>query len=294
MATKKAGSTAKKTSKKPSVATKPSTTAKSNVTTVKAVEATTPAKKVSRMPRFGTFGGERSSYLLGALVAEFVGTFILASVVMITNGEPLYIGFTLVAIVLAVGTLSGAHVNPLVTVGAWVTRKMTALRALGYIAAQVLGAALALTVLSVFVGAAPAQNPSDAMFGQAATVSLFQVAPLTESAHWYVFFAELLGATLFAFAVSSARRDGVDRVAKAFGIGFGLFVAALIASVAAKNAGANAILNPAIAFFVGAVSDWSNINWFAFAAYGVAPLIGGVLGFALQDALHAAQNKKDV
>jgi glycerol uptake facilitator-like aquaporin len=41
-------------------------------------------------------------------------------------------------------------------------------------------------------------------------------------------------------------------------------------------------LNPAIALAASAV-DFSKIDWFAVAAYVVAPIIGGIVGFALRD-----------
>ena len=105
---------------------------------------------------------------------------------------------------------------------------------------------------------------------------------MSDKNHWYAFFAELLGATIFAFAFASALREKVDRVARALTIGFGLFVGALVAGVAASYVAANVVLNPAIALSASAV-DWSSVDWFAVAAYLVAPLIGGIIGFALRD-----------
>lgn len=288
MATKKVGSTAKKTSKKSTVS-KPSTTTTTKVSTVRAVE-TKPAV-VTAAPRRNT---NARTALVAALIGEFIGTFVLTSAYIITKGEPLYLGFTLIAIVLMVATLSGAHVNPLLTVGAWVTRKINSLRALGYIVAQILGAVAALGLLTAFIGGAPQQDASSqaAMLGQASTPELFKIPALVAGKEGYVFFAELVGATLFAFAVATAAREGRDRVARAFGIGFGLFIAALFAGVAASYVSANAVINPAIALTVGAI-EWSKLNFLAVATYLIAPLIGGVLGFALSDTLHNARAKDE-
>ncbi len=276
MATKKAGSTGKKTtkSKVQSAPAKPTTTTK--VTTVKAVAAEAPTTS-SRLKGNRTF-------VASALIAEFIGTFLLTVAFIGTKGDPLYLGFVLAGIVLIVGTLSGAHINPAVTIGAWVTRKITGLRALGYVIAQVLGAILALVTLSIFIGAAPQPDAQSAMLGQSATPELFKVAALTDKNHWFVFFAELIGATIFAFAVASARRETLDRVAKAFTIGFGLLIAGVFTTIVTGYASASGIFNPAIALTVGAV-DWGKLDWFALAAYLVAPLIGGVVGFALRDVL---------
>ena len=46
---------------------------------------------------------------LGALLGEAVGTFLLAAVVIATQGQPIFILFALAAIVLTVGNLSGAR-----------------------------------------------------------------------------------------------------------------------------------------------------------------------------------------
>jgi len=289
MATKKVGATAKKTSKKSTVS-KPSTTTTTRVSTVRAVE-TKPA--VVTAPRRSS---NAQTALVAALIGEFIGTFVLTSAFIITKGEPLYLGFTLVAIVLMIATLSGAHVNPLLTVGAWVTRKINSLRAIGYIVAQILGAVAAFGLLTAFIGGAPQQDASSqaAMLGgQSSTPELFKIGALTAGKEWYVFFSELVGATLFAFAVATAAREGRDRVARAFGIGFGLFVAALLAGVAASYVSGHAVINPAIALTVGAI-DWAKLNFLAVAVYLVAPLFGGVIGFAMSDALHNARAKDEV
>ena len=285
MATKKAGSTAKKTTKKSAVS-KPSTTT-TKVTTVKAVEAETPDRTTTARPRLG---GSKV-FVASALIGEFIGTFLLTVIFMGTKGDPLYVGFGLAAIVLIVGALSGAHVNPAVTVGAWVTRKITSLRALGYIVAQVLGATLAFTTLNLFISAVPQADPqAAAMMGQSAP-QLFQAADLTDKNHWYIFFIELIAATIFTFAVASARRELTDRTAKALTIGLGLMVAGVFATITANFVQATAAFNPAVALAIQAV-DWTKIDWMTIAAYLVAPLLGGVLGFGLREVLSAGESKK--
>lgn len=270
MATKKAGS-AKKTTRSKS---QPAKTTKTTVTTVKAVET---AKTVNPTSRFSTVKA-------ASLIGEFIGTFVLASAFLITRGEPLYMGFVLIALVLIVGTLSGAHLNPILTIGAWVTRKLGNLRAIGYLIAQFLGAGAAFVLLSTYIGgvASEAQN----VMTQAPSV--FELKPLTEANHWYVFFAELLGAAIFAFAVAGAFREKTDRVAKAITVGFGLFVAALVAGTVAGYVSGQVALNPALALAASAI-DWAKIDWFAVAVYLAAPVIGGILGFVLRDVVETKE-----
>lgn len=296
MATRKAGSTAKKkttTTKVRSTTTaKPSTT---KVTTVKAtptpvVEA--PAKKVSAVasstaPR-ARFGNR--TFIASALIGEFIGTFLLTIAFMGAKGDPLYLGFALAGIVLIIGTLSGAHVNPAVTVGAWVTRKISSLRALGYIVAQVLGATLAFAALNMFLNSV--QQPdaqSAAMLGQS-TPQLFKIAEITGKNEWAVFFIEVIAAAIFTFAVAGARQIVNDRTAKALTIGLGILVAGVFATIAAGYVQANSVFNPAIALAVQAI-DWSKISVMAIAAYLIAPLLGGVIGFGLRDLLSSTEKK---
>ena len=271
MATKNAAASAKKkaTVKKPLTSTK--------VTTVKAVESpSTRSVATTKKSRFNLPLG-------AAMIAEFIGTFLLASVALLTQGNPLYVGFALVGIVLAIGALSGSHVNPLVTVGAWATRRITGMRALAYLVAQVLGGLAALGIMSAFIGGAPKVAADAAMYGQQAS-TLFEVAKLVDGKEWYLFFAELLGASVLGFAVANALREKKERIAAAFTVGFGLFSALVIASVAAGYVGGNAVVNPAIALTLTAI-DWSDFKLWSVAIYVVAPLIGGVAGFFLYDVL---------
>lgn len=284
MATKKAASAKKST---PTAAKQ----TKTKVTTVKAVAAdATPKAPAALKSKRNVLQGR--SVILGAFIAEFIGTFILASVAVHSQGQPLYVGFALIAIVLTIGTLSGSHVNPLVTVGAWATRKITGLRAIGYIVAQVLGALLAFVVASAYTNAAPEVSQQAQMLGQS-SVKLFEANPIPTGKEFYIFFAEMLGAAIFALAVSSAIREKRNRAAQALTVGLGLFVALVIAGVSASYIGGTAVVNPAIAFTVQAVS-FSSSNWlWPVLIYIVSPLIGGTIGFFLYDILRGESDGGD-
>ncbi len=284
MATKKTAS-----AKKSSPTTAKQT--KTKVTTVKAVAADATPKVPSRkLQSKGLLQGR--SVILGAFIAEFIGTFILASVAVHSQGQPLYVGFALIAIVLTVGTLSGSHVNPLVTVGAWATRKITGLRALGYVISQVLGGLLAYVVASAYANAAPEVTQQAQMLGQQ-SVALFAANPVPDGKEFYIFFAELLGATIFGLAVSSAIREKRNRAAQALTFGLGLFVALVISGVAASYIGGSSVLNPAIAFTLQAVSFNSSDWLWPVLIYIVSPLIGGTIGFFLYDVLRGESDGGD-
>ncbi|MBC7943630.1 aquaporin [Candidatus Saccharibacteria bacterium] len=220
---------------------------------------------------------------VGALVAEFVGTFLLASTIITGQGQPIIILFAFAGIALLVGALSGAHLNPAISIAAWATRRVTGLRALGYIGAQFLGAGLAFAVLNAFVGGAAPVDAQAQAFGQQAAASLFHATALPAGKEWYIFFAELLGTTILGFALANALRERKDRVASALTGGLGIFVALLVAASAAAYVGGSAILNPAAALSLQALK-W---ELWPLAVYVLAPVIGGIVGFILNDVLQA-------
>ena len=97
--------------------------------------------------------------------AEFVGTFVLvfascgaaviAGEVIGFVGVSLAFGLSLMAMVYAVGPISGCHLNPAVTLGIILCKKMDAKYAGGYMLAQVLGAIVAAALLLAIVKGAP-------------------------------------------------------------------------------------------------------------------------------------------
>lgn len=269
MATKKAASTKQgaRASKRSIVVTPE--------TTVKTVSATTEKQ---------SFGSHvetalQTPALWRALAAEFIGTFLLAAVVIAGQGQPIFMLFALVGIVLFIGAISGSHVNPAITIGAWATRRIGWLRAIGYLFAQFLGAAVAFFTLQAFIGGAPAVSEAQQAYGQTAP-TLFQAIDLSTVAgrEWYVFFSELLGTAILGFAIAKASRIK-DGLTAAFTAGFGLFVGLMIAVTVAGFVSASAVINPAVALALQAYAP----NGWTYVVYALAPVIGGVLGFVLHD-----------
>lgn len=293
MATKKTATTTKKSARK-SAPTSGQTVTK--VTTVKANDdkkrSTTPvsannssAAAVSDRPRRFNFGTVRQPVLTSA-VTEFIGTFILAAVVLAVSGQSLFVMFALVAIILMVGSVNGAHLNPAFTIAAFVTKRTSGKRAIAYVVAQVLGALLALVVMSGFVGAAPQVSQQAAAYGQAAP-QLFKAAEIVGGKEWIILVAELLGTTIFAFAVAAALR--AQRITQAALYASGLYVAALVAGTGAAFAlgaqqsqvGVGVIMNPALAASLQALK----FEVWPLVIYIVTPIVGAIIGFALSDLL---------
>ena len=206
---------------------------------------------------------------IGAVLAEFVGTFMFAGVVLAASGQPIIILFALAAIVLTVGHLSGSHVNPAITVAAWINRQITATRMGAYVVAQVLGAMLAYVVLNWFLKGTV--DPAAATLGQA--TELFKVAPLTEGKEWNAFWAEMLGAAVFGFGCASFLTGARRGYAAAYVVAGSLFVGLVLA-------GKTAILNPAVAVAVGGIDFTKAVLW-PLGVWALAPIVGAAVGMYL-------------
>lgn len=99
------------------------------------------------------------------IFAEFIGTFWLVlggcgSALLSANfpnigiglvGVSLAFGLTVLTIAYSLGHISGAHLNPAVTIGLWVAGKFNRNEVLQYIFSQISGAILAAAVLFVIV-----------------------------------------------------------------------------------------------------------------------------------------------
>ncbi len=84
-----------------------------------------------------------------ALIAEFIGTFALVISIFVSGGNALVIGATLAFIVFAANTISGANVNPAVSLAAWLQGSMTTLELAKYAAVQLAGGAAASYVYNL-------------------------------------------------------------------------------------------------------------------------------------------------
>ena len=95
-----------------------------------------------------------------ALTAEFVGTFALIFIGAGAGaigagglvGVALAHGLVLMAVAAAYGPISGAHINPAVTIALWFGRQIKAAEAVGYIVVQVLGGIAGAFVLRFVLG----------------------------------------------------------------------------------------------------------------------------------------------
>jgi aquaporin Z len=95
--------------------------------------------------------------LFGTFVLVFggVGSAVLAGEGIGTLGISLAFGLSLLAMVYVIGPTSGCHINPAVTLGLYMARRMEGKDVPGYMIAQILGAILAAAVLLLIARGAP-------------------------------------------------------------------------------------------------------------------------------------------
>jgi MIP family channel proteins len=167
-----------------------------------------------------------------AYIAEFVGTFFLVLAIcgVVSAGAPhgvtitdlgLVHTFALLVMVYAIGSISGAHVNPAVTIALTAVRKISGRDAGIYIACQLAGGVCAGLLVKAFFSArgglvnfgAPALSP-DFLHGGSV---------------WLGFVAEALGAfalmwAVMGTAVNPAAPKGVAGIAIGGALGFAVMI----------------------------------------------------------------------
>lgn len=151
------------------------------------------------------------------LLVEFIGTFFLVLVVSLSR-SPIAIGFILMAMVYMGGYISGAHYNPAVTLGLWVSKKIRTNEALKYVAAQLLGGFVAAGVYAAikqdFFLPAPGGGVSwmsafvvEALF-TFALVSVVHHVAATEKTKGNDYYGLAIGMTLLAAAIAGGPVSG--------------------------------------------------------------------------------------
>lgn len=209
------------------------------------------------------------------LVAEALGTFGLvfigAAVVVVNGGFPnsgigllgiaLAHALVLSIMVTATMTISGGHLNPAVTVGLLIARRIAPPYAAAYIVTQLVSACAAALLVKLLL---PAGAVRGALLGVpviASSVSLSQAIGLELVLTFF------LVSAVFGTAVSpDAPRVG------GFGIGLVLLFDILVGGPLT-----GAAMNPARAFGPALVQG----QWVGHGVYWIGPLLGGILAAVL-------------
>ncbi len=231
----------------------------------------------------GVLGSPTPLNMVRAGVAEMVGTFFLvlvgtATATAATIGKStagaapnslavaLSFGLILVAIVAAIGQVSGAHVNPAVTLGLAVTKHFPWRYVPAYLAAQFAGAIIAALAVWAAYGS------------QARKVSaLGAPKPVGQSTSLEGFLTEALIAFILVFVVLAVATDPrVPAGSAALAIGFALAAGVLLGGPVSGGAG-----NPARALGPDIVS----LKFANLLAYLIGPCVGGIIGALLYQAV---------
>ena len=214
MATKKAASTTKtkKTTTRAKSTAGKSTSATTKVTRVSAKAA--PSRNVATGTGAAT-ASRLDNNTVNIVLAEIIGTFVLTMVALLTfqSVMPLYIGLTLVLLVLTLGAVSGSHVNPAVTFGLWSAGKLRTLLVPFYWGAQFIGAIAAFFLVNTM-----------------ANKSLGLSFDNFNEVNWNIFGVEAVGTAVFLLGVTAVvSRADLSAAAKGLGVGLSLMAGLLVA-----------------------------------------------------------------
>lgn len=220
--------------------------------------------------------------VLGTAMLVFIGVGSVPATLIVNGKAPftfadlgmisLAFATVVIAMIYAIGHISGCQINPAVTLALAATKKMPWRDVPGYIAAQVLGAVLgALAIIGV-------------LGHQAVTVGLGIANYGPQVSAGQAFLAEAVGTAILAFVVFGA----IDRrSAGGFaGLAIGLAVFAIIMVVAPAT---SASINPARTIgpmLVGQVFN-GTVHWNQLPVYLIAEVVGAVAAGFLYVALNA-------
>nr|QKE23134.1 aquaporin 14 [Stylephorus chordatus] len=204
-----------------------------------------------------------------AMLAELVGTLVLVSTMLGASmpgpgeapGGPLYPALAIAAVVVALrhcfGEISGAQVNPAVTLSLLATRKIDLLRALVYIGAQCLGAFLAAGALYL---ALPRKSTAD-VFVNRVPIDVNAAQALS---------MEVLCTFQMVFTIFSVEEQRRNESTEPGNLGIGLSHTAGV-MIGARFSGAG--MNPARALGPAIITGFWENHW----VYWIGPVAGGVL-----------------
>ncbi|HNR25221.1 MAG TPA: MIP/aquaporin family protein [Methanobacteriaceae archaeon] len=177
-------------------------------------------------------------------------------------------GFAIMASIYALGSISGCHINPAVTIGLWAVKKFPSQDVLPYIIAQLIGASLASLTLVMALGM------------DAVTIGgLGATAPFPGVGYWQAIVVEAIGTFILVLTIMGVAVD--RRATPGFaGLAIGLTVAGVITTVGNIT---GASLNPARTFgpYLGDMLLGGSNLWNYFPIYVVGPIVGAVVAALL-------------
>ena len=178
------------------------------------------------------------------------------------------------AVIYALGRVSGAHINPAVTIALWATKRFPSQDAIGYIIAQCIGAACGSLLFALTVGM------------NAVTVGgLGATAPFPGIGYGQAILAEAIGTFVLMLVIMGVAVD--ERAPKGFaGLIIGLTVGGIITTIGNISGSS---LNTARTFgpyLIDSLMGGPNL-WTYFPIYIIGPIAGAVLAAVFYDMITA-------
>lgn len=232
-----------------------------------------------------------------AAVAEAYGTFLLTLIgpgtIVAMNllspfssfgPSPAQLGFiglahgvAVMVAVYSIGHITGAHINPAVTVAAWATHRLERRKVAPYLVGQFVGATIAgVSLLLIWSSSTATANPAQSAF-------LGSTNPNTgafgSGAAAAALFAEVVGAMILVFTIFGATDKNSEKTWAGGAIGF-----VLAGIIWAFSPVSGASINPARSWGPALLSAGFSLTPLGnYWIYLVGPILGGLVGGFLYD-----------
>lgn len=222
------------------------------------------------------------------LLSEFIGTFTIVFVAAGSVcadqylraaglagagllGEAFAYGLATSVMVMALAHVSGAHLNPAITAGFWVTKRLGTLHAVFYCIAQLLAAVAAAYTLTALLPESIWRPVALGSTDLASDFTRIQGMSLEGVATFFV---------VFVYFACASEQSGSFR--RSGGLAVGLAVA-MDAILARPFTGAS--MNPARTFGPALAAR----HWINHGVYWIGPLFGGIIAAVVYDRLFAGE-----
>lgn len=225
-------------------------------------------------------------------IAEMLGTMVLvlfgcgsaaiAGSTLGTLGIAMAFGLSIVAMAYVIGKISGCHINPAVSLGMLLSKRMTGKDFIGYVVFQCIGGIIGIAILYFLVsqmnlGGVEQTGLGQNGFGEASSVGLSMAG---------AFVTEVILTFVFVFAVLGV--TGTEKFGSVAGIVIGLTLAFVhIMGIPATGTSVNPARSLAPALFMGGVA--LEQVWLFIAA----PLLGGALAALAYIAFERTKRKQE-
>lgn len=159
-----------------------------------------------------------------ALVLVGCGSAVIAGQYIGFAGIAFAFGLTVLAMVYAIGNISGCHINPAITIAMLVAGKIKSRNAVAYIIAQCIGAVIAAAILLAIANGLADYSLADNGLGQ----NGYGVQSPAGYSLAACFVAELVLTALFLFVIFGSTSEGAPKGFAGLSIGFSLVLIHLV------------------------------------------------------------------